>query len=628
MKRIAATPVMLAGALLTTTVSLSLVLADDSGKPDGDGDRRSSLVQRPARPLEHPPHPRRGAAPPAAFPNEFRSIDGTYNNPMHPTWGAAGITLLRLTPEQYADGIGDVPGGAGRESARAISNAMCTQTGDAPNHRGATAYLWQWGQFIDHDIDETPITNPAEQFDIPVPVGDPWFDPGSTGNESIALDRSAYQMVNGMRQQLNNITSYLDGSNVYGADQPRADELRTHDGTGMLKTSAGNLLPFNVNGFDNAPTANDPSFFLAGDVRCNEQVALTAMHTLFMREHNHHAVLIRAEYPNMTGDEIYERARAIVAAELQVITYNEFLPMLLGPNALPDYTGYDPMVDAGISNVFATAAYRVGHTLLSSPLMRIDAAGDEVPAGHLALADGFFAPQQVIDHGIDPLLRGLAKKQSQDVDCRVLDDVRNFLFGPPGAGGFDLASLNIQRGRDHGLASYNDVRVSFGRPAAQTFADISPDPQVQASLASMYSSVNDIDAWVGMLAEPHRPGAMVGETLWRVLRDQFTRLRDGDRFWYQSYLPPEMVQKIETQSRAKIIRRNTAIGAELPDDVFHVPPLCAADVDHDGSVGIGDLFELLAVWGPCLNCPADLNSDGVVDVFDLFDLLGSWGPCQ
>jgi len=312
---------------------------------------------------------------------------------------------------------------------------------------------------------------------------------------------------------------------------------------------------------------------------------------------------------------------------MQVITYNEFLPVLLGPNAIDPYSGYDPMVDASITNVFATAAYRVGHTLLSSPLMRVDGSGEEIPGGHLELADAFFAPQQVLDHGIEPLLRGLAAKQSQNVDCKVLGDVRNFLFGPPGAGGFDLPALNIQRGRDHGLPSYNAVRVTFGMPAAQSFADVSPDPQVQADLASMYDSPDDIDPWIGMLAEPHKPGAMVGETLWRVLRDQFMRLRDGDRFWYQSYLPIDLQQQVESQTLASIIRRNTSIGDELPDDVFHAPPLCVADLDGDGAVGITDLLDLLAAWGPCADCPADLTGDDVVNVFDLLELLSTWGPC-
>lgn len=605
-----------------------LASAQDKGVDNSPGnDRRSSVVQRPAIPLPEQLPSRGGDAAPAVYPQEFRTIDGTYNNPLHPLQGAAGGTLLRLTPIHYGDSSGEIPGGADRPNPRMISTLTCAQSNNMPNHAMGTAFVWQWGQFLDHDLDETPVTSPAEEFDIPIPTGDPFFDPHGTGKVSIGLDRSAYIMVEGVRQQRNNITSYIDASNVYGSDDARAMELRTLDGTGRLKTSAGNLLPFNVNGFPNAPSAGIPTMFLAGDVRCNEQAALICMHTLFVREHNHWADRLRIENPSMTGDEIYERARAIVAAEMQAITTREFLPLLLGPDPLPSYSGYDPMVDATVANVFAAAAYRVGHTLLSTPLLRLDRRGRAIPQGHLDLRNAFFSPKVIQETDIDPILRGLAREPSQQIDCFVIGDVRNFLFGPPGAGGFDLASLNIQRGRDHGLATYNQVRVAFGRPAAASFADVCNDPAVQLTLSQTYQSVDHIDAWIGLLAEDHRPGAMVGETLFRVLRDQFTRLRDGDRFWYQSYFSPTMVEMIERQTLARVIRRNTGITTELQDNVFILPADCNEDFNGDRVVDVTDLLLLLSTWGPCANCPQDLTDDGTVNVSDLMALLSAWGGC-
>ena len=135
------------------------------------------------------------------------------------------------------------------------------------------------------------------------------------------------------RQQLNEITAWVDGSNVYGSNQERADALRTLDGTGKLKTSDGNMLPFNVDGLPNAG-GSGPNLFLAGDVRANEQLGLTAMHTLFVREHNRLAEKIGAQRSNWDGDRIYEKARQLVGAQIQVITYNEFLPALLGKRAM------------------------------------------------------------------------------------------------------------------------------------------------------------------------------------------------------------------------------------------------------------------------------------------------------
>jgi len=260
---------------------------------------------------------------------------------------------------------------------------------------------------------------------------------------------------------------------------------------------------------------------------------------------------------------------------MQVITYREFLPFLLGPEAIPPYRGYRTDLDPGISNVFATASYRFGHTMLSPQLLRFDRRLKVIKGGGIDLAKAFFSPSKIIDEGgIDPILRGLARQPAQELDTMLVDGVRNFLFGLPGSGGFDLASLNIQRGRDHGLPGFNEVRRNFGLEPIKTFKEINSDPAVGARLAGVYASVEDIDPWVGGLAEaPFRSG-IVGETVSAILRDQFVRLRDGDRFWYQNHLNRELQQLVEQQTLAEIIHRNTEIASELPDNLWKVdaPP--------------------------------------------------------
>lgn len=502
----------------------------------------------------------------AIFPLEYRTIDGVGNNQTHPEWGAAGTAFMRMMGSDYGDGAHS-PAGANRPSAREISNVVSAQSASMPNTDATSDYLWMWGQFLDHDVTETPVASPSQPMDIAVPMADAWFDPNGTGSVTIPLDRSAYDVVLGVRQQVNLITAYIDASNVYGSDPLRANELRTLDGTGRLKTSPGDLLPYNVNGFPNA-MGSDPSFFLAGDIRANEHVALTAMHTLFVREHNYWAK--RLVSLGMTdGEQIYQSVRALVAAEMQAITYREFLPALLGRGAMAPYSGYNPAVDASIANEFAAAGFRVGHTMLSPKLLRIMRDGSTYSGGDLPLSSAFFNVSELTAVGIDPYLRGLSKQRSQQIDGQVIDEVRNFLFGPPGAGGFDLASLNIQRGRDHGLPCYNDLRQAMGLPKAQSFADVSMDPAVQARLSQTYVNVDAVDAWIGLLSEDHAPGASVGPTLRMLLADQFLRLRDGDRFWYEAYMPPMMIGFVEKQTLAQIIRRNTGIDAELSDDVFH-----------------------------------------------------------
>jgi len=500
----------------------------------------------------------------------FRSIDGAGNNPGHPNWGRANTELMRMMSMDYGDGVA-TPAGDTRPSVRLISNETCAAKESVINALPITDFVWQWGQFIDHDIDLTGAAQPAEPFDIPVPMGDPDFDPFMTGTQVIPMDRSLYMphALNDPRQQVNEITAFLDASMIYGSDPIRARALRALDGTGKLRTSDGDMLPYNEFELPNAPDS-DPSYFLAGDIRANEQVGLTALHTLFMREHNFWCDVLNTNLPFLNGDAIYQLARAFVGAEIQSITYNEFLPILLGPDALPVYEGWRPEVDPAIANEFSAAAYRFGHSMLSPTLMRLDANGDAVPAGHLELKDAFFNPAKLLETGVDPILRGLASQCPQEIDTYVVDDVRNFLFGPPGSGGFDLAALNMQRGRDHGLPCYNQARVDMGYDPVESFAEITSNEAIVAALTELYDTPDDVDLWVGGLAEDHREGALLGELFHSILVDQFTRLRDGDRYWYQNNVVIRVLfpGSVERQTLSRIIRRNTDVGAELQRDAF------------------------------------------------------------
>ena len=499
---------------------------------------------------------------------ESASIDGTGNNVDNDEWGSTDVELLRLSEAEYSDGV-SAPSGDDRPSAREISNALAAQSTSVVNDRGLTDYLWIWGQFLDHDIDLSEGAEPAEEFNIEVPAGDVFFDPFGTGEVELGLTRTVYvegdESSDGARQQLNQITAFIDGSVVYGSDQERADALRTFEG-GQLKTSDGNLLPFNEDGLHNAGGSSD-TLFVAGDVRANENAVLTSMHTLFVREHNGIAAELAASDPELSDEQLYQQARAIVTAELQVITYSEFLPALLGPDAISEYVGYDPTVNPNIANEFSTAAYRFGHSLLSSELQRLDSDGNVIEAGNLSLQEAFFNPDVVVSEGIDSLLRGAATQASQEIDTLVIDDVRNFLFGPPGAGGLDLVSLNIQRGRDHGLADYNQVRRDLGLAPVTSFDEITSNPDLAQALEETYGSVDNIDLWVGGLAEDHLDGSSMGETFTTIIADQFERLRDGDRYWYQNVFSGKQLETIEQTRLSDIIERNTDIEG-LQTNVF------------------------------------------------------------
>lgn len=375
------------------------------------------------------------------------------------------------------------------------------------------------------------------------------------------------------RQQTTQISAYLDGSMIYGSDAARANALRSFKG-GALKTSAGELLPYNTAGFANANDAHffpDDELFLAGDVRANENVELTAIHTLFVREHNRIAAAIASGHPELGDEAIYQQTRRIITAEVQVITYREFLPALLGPNALRRYTGYNPNVNAGIATEFSTAAYRIGHTLINDDVEFMDNDGAEIREG-MPLAFVFFNPEPIEETGPDPLLKYLATDNAQEVDPQLVDGLRDFLFGPPGAGGLDLAALNIQRGRDHGLADYNTVRTAYGLPPVKSFAQVTRDPGLQADLGLLYGDVENIDLWVAGLAEDHLPGSSVGPTFQRIIADQFERTRDGDNNWYERVFGGRQLAALQATRLSDVIRRNTTI-TKIQDNVFFFDPV-------------------------------------------------------
>ena len=486
----------------------------------------------------------------------FRTISGEFNNLDKPTRGMAGVGLRRLTPVAYEDGTNS-PSGASRPNARVISNMVNAQSGSIPNEYGLSSMFWQWGQFLDHDIDLTESADPPEPFFIDVPAGDPFFDPDYTGTQQIQLFRSIYRNRGPYRNQINEITSWVDGSNVYGSDDETAIALRTRS-RGLMKQSEDGLLP-----------VDDEGFFLAGDVRANEQHGLIAMHTLFVREHNRIAERIGRRRPHLNDEQIYQRARRRVIGILQAITYKEFLPALLGTDALGAYEGYQPEINPNIANVFSTTAYRFGHSMLNEELLRLNNDGTTIEAGNIMLRDAFFNPDEFRLHGVDPILKGLTAQPAQQLDTMVIDDVRNFLFGPPGSGGFDLASLNIQRGRDHGLPDLNRVRTAYGLPPHETFADLTNDVELQLALDATYGDINNVDPWVGMLAENHVPGATVGETAHAVILLQFRNLRDGDRFWYQRDLRGQELRSVERSTLRRVIARNTGV-RQLQSNVFYV----------------------------------------------------------
>lgn len=465
------------------------------------------------------------------FHQKYRTHDGTCNNLQHPMWGASLTAFERLLKAVYENGFntprGIDPGrhyhGHPLPMPRLVSTALIGTEAITPDEQ-FTHMLMQWGQFLDHDLDSTVValsqarfsdgqhcsstcSSDPPCFSVAIPPDDPR---ARSGARCMFFVRSSPVCGSGMtsllmnsvypREQINQLTSYIDASNVYGSSEHEARAIRdlaSQRGLlrqGIVQRSGKPLLPFAAGPPTECMRDENESpipCFLAGDHRANEQLGLTSMHTLWFREHNRVATELLALNPHWDGDTVYHEARKVVGAQVQHITYRHWLPKVLGEvgmKMLGEYRGYDPGANAGISNAFATAAFRFGHTLVNPLLQRLDENFQPVAHGHVPLHKAFFSPFRIVNEGgIDPLLRGLfGVPGKMRVPSQLLNtELTERLFSMAHTVALDLAAINIQRGRDHGIPPYHDYRVYCNLSAAHTFEDLKNEirsPEIREKL--------------------------------------------------------------------------------------------------------------------------------------------------
>lgn len=534
-------------------------------------------------------------------------IDGSFNH-IQSDRGQAGQPLIRINYLTDYQGIhSGIISPPTRPNARTISNTVSKQTVSTPSARGLSDLHWGWAQFLDHDMSLS--TTSAANGTAPITINDA-NDPFGQGNV-IPFNRSNY-VINGVREQINDVTAWIDGSQIYGSSLSRSQALRTNGGTGAkLLTSANNLLPYNTGGLTNQNNGPTPAnqLFLAGDIRANENLLLTSLQTVFMREHNRLVDRITTLKPGLTAQEQYNLARKLVGAEIQAITYNEFLPALMGSNApTAQAYVYRPDEDGSVTNSFSHAVYRFGHSAVGDSLLL--ANNNSQSTGSMTFGSAFFNPNQITNNPtlIDQVLMGASLQKSQEIDLKIADSVRNVMFGPPGSGGTDLMAMDIQRGRDHGIVDYNELRAAYNLPTLANFNQLPTDATTRNALKSLYAdNINNVDAIVAALAETHVSGSSLGPTTMAILANQFERSRDGDKFFYNAdynglyvggVLKSDIaaILNLNTVKLADVIKWNTGL-TNISSNLFFAQTLTpstpiAGDFNNDGVVNNADL----AVW--------------------------------
>lgn len=571
--------------------------------------------------------------------HELPPFDGWFNNLVHPDWGGIDGQLLRRSVPKYADGVYH-PSGADRPNPFELSKAAHHGEAGLGSKRSRNALLVFFGQQIVEEIlDSQRPGCPIEYFNIPVPPDHPYLQ----GKESLEMpfprtrydSRTGYS-PNNPRQQLNEITPYIDGTLMYGPGKAWTDAIREFKG-GRLKAKVPDPERKKINESfpaDNdirLPFANPPAprdhflrpvnrFWRIGNPRGFENPFLLTFGVLFFRWHNYVAKELETEHPNWNDEALFNEARRLVIAYHQKIIMRDWLPrwlQIIDPAdsntffKVPNYyrnpsepceeqfcfNGYSSEIHPGITQEFQTAAMRWGHTVVT-PGIWTRAANCQYesnrtvssPTSHkvhaIRLCNAYWVGQETVDPHIDRLVRGMTSTISEQEDHILVPDLREHLFGTLDFSRRDLAALNIQRARDHGLPGYNDIRQAYGLPRVD-WNGINNETvnggKINKSLIdaiervrSLYgnsSAPDELDLFVGGMLETTFDGP--GPLFRNIILDQFLRIRHGDRFWYENtderfrQFDDATIDKINNVTLRDIILKVTKIKSdELPSDVF------------------------------------------------------------
>lgn len=542
------------------------------------------------------------------FNSKYREPDGICNNRLFPfEYGVAYTPFRRALNPDYSDGI-LAPRESQTEnklpSARNVSLSV---------HRPSysidpdfTVMVAVFGQFLDHDItatalsqgqDNEPIDCCAENgephpecFPVVLGPGDPNYDLYNITCMNFIRSAPAPTDRFGPRQQLNQASAYIDGSVVYGYNAEKVESLRSHVG-GLLRmyvtSDNRTLLPVSTDPNDGCNDVEENAkgryCFESGDTRANENLHLTSMHLIWARHHNYIASELERINPHWNDERLFQEAKRIVAAQLQHITYNEFLPVVLGetysdriglssdPNAENDT--YNETVNPSIANVFAACAFRFAHTLIPGVM---NTSRDLENPNTIALHKMLFNPYSLwLAEGLDNAIGAASVTPLARSDQYFSSELTEKLFTDPNdkvqptmaqrnVCGLDLVSLNIQRGRDHGLPAYHEFRKHCGLPSVETWEDMAfaVDADSLDTMKRIFVDAENVDVYTGALSEPPLDGAIVGPLLSCIITDQFMRLKKGDSHWYERRIGPQMftneqLNQIYRTSLAGIICRNS-----------------------------------------------------------------------
>uniref|UniRef100_A0A2M4A9X7 Putative peroxidase n=1 Tax=Anopheles triannulatus TaxID=58253 RepID=A0A2M4A9X7_9DIPT len=539
----------------------------------------------------------------------YRTYDGRCNNLQNPTWGAANTPYGRLLPADYGDGVSTPRRsrtGTELPSARTLSLTLFNE--QLILDPRTTLVNMQFGQVVAHDMglraggsDTVPcctngrvVSNPGRRcYPIPLPPNDPITAAGGGQCLDLVRTRSTFDVnaaacsASNPAQQLNDATSFLDLSLVYGNSAQQNAQLRAFVGGRMkVENRNGTEWPPRNPQSGTACTLrlSTDTCYLTGDERSNITPELTILHIAFLREHNRIAGLLARQRTLWNDEKLFQEARRINIAQYQQIVYYEWLPWFLGRDQMtqrglllrtPDYVNdYSPSINPTTLNSHSNGAFRYFHSAIMGSLSL--AQESRAITGSLNINDHMFNPTVLErNDGYTLLTRGMATQPSARTDLSFDPEIRHFLFRFGNRFGTDLKALDIQRSRDHGIAGYNAFRQYCGLSRATRWEDFVElrGPADYQRLASLYRTVDDVDLTVSEFFERHIPGTQAGPTYHCILMEQFLRTRRGDRFFFENgntvgAFTVYQLREIRKASMARILCNNSPGVTQMQRQAF------------------------------------------------------------
>jgi hypothetical protein len=491
-----------------------------------------------------------------------RTDDGSYDDLSSPRMGAVGAGFGRNMPGDARQ--------ADRPDPVRVADELLDRKRFIPA-RSLNVLAAAWIQFQVHDwVQHGRFPLGECSIDLPLPDGRSWQNTPDGPAERfmrIPEDDGAGNLV----------SHWWDGSEVYGSGKGAAQALREAGGAGArLQLDDGHL-----------PTCPD------GEVRTGFSdswwLGLSALQTLFAREHNAVCDALQREYPHLDDERIHHTARLVVSALIAKIHTVEWTPAILGtpvldtgmsinwrgapdewltrlglrlldshalggiPRTKPDHGG----VPFSLTEEFVTV-YRM-HPLIPDDYVFVDhetgkvkaeARFDEISGAatepmlrEIGLADSLYSlgianPGAVTLHNFPRALRQFVR------DGEVVD----------------LAVVDLVRTRRRGVPRYNDFRAGLHMPRIRRFEQLTTDPDTLAALKGLYRSVDELDTVVGLLAEEPPAGFGFSDTAFRIFLLMASRRLQSDRFLTVDFRPevytPLGMEWIERGSMADVVQRH------------------------------------------------------------------------